>query len=480
MVFQRRQILLGGAAFLASCGGDNGGNVIVTPPNPPSSHSQAVLNEILKKTFDFFWETTDHKTGLTPDRWPTHSFCSIAGVGFALGAYPIGVKNGFITREQARERTLNTLRHFWGLKQGPEARGNAGYKGFYYHFLNFETGERIGECELSTIDTALLMSGVLFAAEYFNSDHKDEAEIREIAQKMYDRIEWDWSLNNQDVISMGWKPESGFIKSNWEGYSEGMILYILAIASNTHPIPSKSWEAWTRTYPHSWGSYGGYEHLIFPPHFGHQFSHTWVDFRGIFDAYMKAKGFDYFENSRRATYAQRQYAINNPKNWRGYSKDIWGVSACDGPMDIKLEYKGEIRQFISYAGRGAGLFGENVNTFDDGTITPMAAVASIPYAPEISTEALVAMYNDFGQNIVGQYGFYDSFNLSFDFDVKPQHGKIIKGFGWVDTDYLAIDQGPIITAIENHRSDFIWKYMRKNPIILRGLEMAGFSGGYLA
>ncbi len=474
----RRQILLGSAALLASCGG--GGGTIVSPsPPPPPADVNAIKSDVLRKTFNFFWETTNHNTGLTPDRWPTHSFCSIAGVGFALGAYTIGVKNGFITHEQARERTLNTLRYFWGLKQGPEARGNAGYKGFYYHFLTYESGERVAECELSTIDTALLMGGVLFAASYYNSDNPQETEIRDIAQKMYDRIEWDWALNNQDVFSMGWKPESGFIKSNWDGYNEAMLLYILALGSQTHAIPAETWSGWTRTYPQSWGNYGGYEHLIFPPHFGHHYSHTWIDFRGIFDPYMKAKGFDYFENTRRATYAQRQYAINNPKGWRLYSKDIWGISACDGPLDIKLEYNGKLRQFITYAGRGAGLWGENVNTFDDGTIAPTAAIGSMPYGPEIVTEALVVMYQKHGANIMGQYGFLDSFNPSFNFDVKPQHGQIIPGFGWVDTDYLSIDQGPIITAMENHSSDHIWQYMRKNPIILRGLKKAGFSGGYL-
>lgn len=469
---KRRNFLALSTAFIGSCAGKFDYSFL------PKTNDTDLLNDIQKRTFDFFWETTDHKTGLTPDRWPNINFSSIAGIGFALSVYPIGVKNNYITRDQAKERTLNTLRFLWGLKQGPEPRGNSGYKGFYYHFLDFEKGERIAECELSTVDTALLMAGVLFAADYFDKDDAQEAEIRKIAKNMNDRIDWQWARGGYERVTMGWHPEHGFIDNFWFGYTEAMLVYVLALGSPTYPINPKSWIEWTETYKDCWGSYGGYEHLIFPPHFGHQYSHSWIDFKGIFDAYMKEKGFDYFENSRRATYAQQAYAINNPQGWRGYSKNIWGITACDGPLNIELEFNGKKHKFITYAGRGAAIRG-NENTYDDGTIAPTAAVSSIPYAPEISIECTKAMHEKYGKYIYGKYGFIDSFNQSFDFDIKPQQGKIIKGFGWVNDDYLAIDQGPIVMAIENYRTGFIWEYMRNNPIIRRGLIRAGFTGGYL-
>jgi hypothetical protein len=477
MLFKRRDFLISVSAFMGGCASNPIGKI--GGQNPSNNiNIDELINDIKKRTFNFFWETTNPQTGATPDRWPSPSASSIAGIGMALTTYAIGVENAYISREQAKTRTLNTLRFLWGLKQGPEARGNAGYKGFFYHFINTTSGERLAQCELSTIDTALLMAGVLFVGDFYSKDDDQELEIRQLSHKLFNRVEWNWALNANGVFSMGWHPETGFIKSEWAGFNEAMILYLMAIGAQNNAIPANCWANWARTYNESWGNYKGQEHLIFPPHFGHQYSHLWVDFKNIQDDYMRAKSMDYFENSRRATFAQRSYAMANPKQWEGYGENIWGITACDGPLDAILDYKGQKRQFITYAGRGAGIKG-NENTYDDGTLAPTAAIASLPFAPEIVKPAIKEMHAKYGENIYSQYGFWDSFNPSFQYDLKPQHGKIIKGFGWVDGDYLAIDQGPIVMMIENYQTQLIWKIMRDNSIIRRGLVASGFKGGYL-
>lgn len=260
-----------------------------------------VVEEIQQRSFRFFWERADPTTGLVPDRWPTPSFASIAAVGFALTAYPIGAERGWITRGAARQRTLATLRFFAQAPQGPEPSGRAGYRGFYYHFLDMATGHRFETVELSSVDTALLLMGARFAAMYFNQPHPEEEEIRNLAQMLTERVDWRWMQPRAPRIAMGWKPEEGFLAADWHGYNEAMIVYLLALGSSTHPVGAEAWQAWTSTY--SWGSFYGVEYVGFGPLFGHQYSHIWVDFRGIADAFMRGKGIDYFENSRRAVLA---------------------------------------------------------------------------------------------------------------------------------------------------------------------------------
>jgi len=440
--------------------------------------AEAFLADLERRTFDFFWETTDAQTGLAPDRWPTPSFASIAAVGFALSAYPVGVARGYITRMQARDRTLTTLRYFANLPQGPGKSGVAGYKGFFYHFLDMKTGLRFERCELSTVDTALLLMGALHAQSFFDADQPEEASIRSLVDELYGRVDWAWAQVRPPSISHGWTPEAGFIPSDWKGYNEAMMVYLLALGSPTRPVKPEAYGAWLSTYDqHSWGESYGQTFLRFPPLFGHQFTHCWVDFRGIRDAYMRDKGFDYFENSRRATYAQQAYAKANPLGWQGYSDEVWGVSASDGPADVTLPYtttasKTEPRRFISYAGRGMGLY-------DDGTLAPYAAGSSIAFAPEIVVPALMAIKQRY-PHTWGRYGFWDSFNPSFNYpDVKPQHGRIEPGKGWVDTDMLGIDQGPLLAMLGNHRGELVWRVMRKNAHLVRGLKRAGFTGGWL-
>jgi hypothetical protein len=435
-----------------------------------------IVDDLEHRTFDYFWERANPKNGLVPDRWPTPSFSSIAAVGFGLTAYGVGVERGWITRDQAVDRTLTTLRFFANAKQGPDAKGMTGYKGFFYHFIEMDSGARFKTNELSTVDTTLLMGGVLFAQTYYDRDDPREAQIRSLADQLYRGVQWPWAQTRMPWISMGWTPEEGFHGYDWKGYNEAILVYILALGSPTHPVDKDAYEAWTSTYDEDWGTYQGQEHLSFPPLFGHQYSHVWIDFRGIRDDYMKRRGLDYFENSRRATLAQRQYAIANPEGWDGYGADVWGLTASDGPIDATLDFKGKPRLFRTYTARGAGI----EYTIDDGTIVPTAAASSIAFTPEESIAAIQAMHDRYGKGIYAEYGFLDAFNPSFTFaDAKLQHGKIVPGVGWVDGDYLGIDQGPIVLMIENHRSDFVWSVMRRNPYIRKGLERAGFTGGWL-
>ncbi len=431
--------------------------------------------DLERRTFDYFWETTNPANGLVPDRWPRESFASIAAVGFGLTAYGVGAHNGWISRDQAVERTLATLRFFHDAPQGPQPRGVSGDRGFFYHFLDMESGERFGTTELSTVDTTLLLGGVLFAQSYFDRDDPREAQIRALAEAIYGRVDWPSMQERGELIAMGWHPETGVIPHDWIGYNEAMLVYLLAIGSPTHPVQSTAWAAWTRTYDDAWGDYYGREHLGFAPLFGHQYSHVWVDFRGLQDDYLRGKGIDYFENSRRAVLAQRDYAIANPMGWKGYGENVWGLTASDGPADVTREVNGHLRVFKSYTARGAGAR----HAFDDGTIVPTAAAASLPFAPEVVVPAVLEMHRRF-PHAYGQYGFLDAFNPTFDFaDVKLLHGRLVPGAGWVDTDYLGIDQGPIVLMIANHRDGFVWNVMKRNPHLRRGLQRAGFRGGWL-
>jgi hypothetical protein len=452
------------AAILAGCGVNHSEG----PPPPPvpldPTQAAAFLDTVETRTFHYFWDLTNAANGLTPDRSPTPSFSSIAAVGFALTAYPIGVERGYITRDEARQRVVTTLRFFWSAPQDSAASGSTGYHGFFYHFLDMNTGARFQQVELSTIDTALLLAGVLTCQSYFDSTDAIETEIRRLADSIYRRTDWQWAAPRAPLVALGWHPESGFLGYDWRGYNEAMILYILALGSPTHPVAPGAWTGWTSNY--QWGTFYGQTHVGFAPLFGHHYSHVWIDFRRIQDVYIQGRGIDYFENSRRATYAQRAYAYANPGAWRGYSDRIWGLTASDGPGDLTLTIDGRSRQFHSYWARGAS-FIENP---DDGTIAPTAAGGSIPFAPEIAIPALYAMRHTYGDALFSTFGFRDAFNPTFTRSSPA---------GWFDVDYLGIDQGPIIAMIENYRSELIWRLMRGNPHIVRGLCRAGFTGGWI-
>ena len=433
--------------------------------------------DIEERSFRYFWDLADRRTGLVPDRWPTPSFCSIAAVGYALTCYPVGVERGWCTRADARDLTLATLRFFWNAPQGPERSGRTGHRGFFYHFIDMQQGLRYQQTELSSVDTTILLMGMLFAAQYFDAPDAAEAEIRKLANDIYARADWNvFRTDGRAPISMGWHPETGLIARNWDGYNEGMFVYILALAAPRHRVPANSWLTWTKPYPRFWRGDGETRHLAFAPLFGHQYSHVWIDFRGIRDATMRTAGFDYFENSRRATYANRAYCIANPMGWTGYSDTIWGLTACDGPGVIITNYRGENRQFYGYSARGP--LGQP-DERDDGTLAPTAALGSLPFAPEIVIPAAEAMTKLPG--LYQKYGLLDAFNPSFTFEgFQLEVGRADPVNGWIGTDYIGIDQGPIVAMAANYRNDFVWGRMRRSAPIRLGLRRAGFTGGWLS
>jgi hypothetical protein len=460
-VFDRRALLARTSLLLA--GAATG--ACAATPRPAATTLPPLFDDIAERTFRFFWDTTNPANGLAPDRWPHVTFSSIAATGFALTAYPVGVERGWISREAAAERTLATLRFFWNAPQGEARGGVAGYKGFFYHFLDMQTGHRFRNTELSSVDTALLLGGILFAGQWF--DRPAEAEIRDLAQRIYARVDWRWMQARTPLIALGWHPENGFIASDWHGFNEAMLVYILAQGAPEHAIGAEAWTAWCSTYDRCWRGEGAMRHIAFAPHFGHQLSHIWIDFRGIRDAAMREAGFDYFENSRRATFAQRAYAIANPMGWEGYSADIWGLSACDGPAGLRRDG----REYRSYSARGPIGFPDG---FDDGTIAPAAALGSIAFAPEIVLPCAEALHRR--PRLYGRYGFLDSFNPGFRFaDVRLSDGSVDAETGWVAGDYLGLDQGPILAMIANHRDDLIWSRMRDCAPIREGLRRAGFA-----
>ncbi|HEU5185897.1 MAG TPA: glucoamylase family protein [Gemmatimonadaceae bacterium] len=463
-------LFISGVLAIAACAAPRG-----VPVPSPVSRDDPFLDTVQTRTFGFFWQLANPQNGLVPDRSPTPSFSSVAAIGFGLAAYPVGVERGWVTRTQARDRVLTTLRFLWNAPQGPATSGIAGHMGFFYHFLDMQTGHRFQQVELSTIDTALLIAGALVCREFFDGNDAGEIEVRALVDSLYRRIDWPWASPRAPLVSMGWHPETGFHQLDWKGYNEAMLLYILALGSPTHPVPPAAWPAWTATY--EWTTFQGQPHLGFPPLFGHQYSHVFIDFRGIQDAYMRGRGIDYFENSRRATYSQRSYAIANPGQWRMYSDSLWGLTASDGPIDTTIVYEGRSRQFRTYAARGAG----SGYILDDGTLVPTAAGGSVPFAPEITVPALKAMRRTFGDALFSTYGFLDAFNPTLRLTTLPlRHGRVDPALGWFDGDYLGIDQGPILLMIENWRSDLVWRLMRRSPYIKAGLCRAGFSGGWLA
>jgi len=375
----------------------------------------------------------------------------------------VAVERGFMSRAAAVQRILKTLRFFWSSQQGPEPDAT-GYQGFFYHFLDMQTGRRAWQSELSTVDSTFLLAGALTAGIYFNLDKPDELEIRKLADSLYRRADWQWAQNNSATVTHGWKPESGFLPYRWEGYDEAMLLYILGLGSPTHPLPASSYTAWASTY--KWDHCYRYDYLYAGPLFTHQLSHIWIDFRGIQDAYMREKGIDYFENSRRVTYVQQQYAIENPFKFEGYGEWCWGITASDGPGPETIKVNGIERKFFDYLGRGVS-YGP-----DDGTVAPWAVVASLPFAPEIVLPAIDYYINQVKLTEANSYGFKATFN--------PTHpDKSANPHGWVSPWHYGLNIGPIILMIENYRTGLVWQWMRESPYISGGLRQAGFSGGWL-
>ena len=424
--------------------------------------SPEVMKALQRKAFDYFVYESNQLNGLVVDKTEAGAPSSIAAVGLALSSYPVGVERGFINRAQAIEQTLTTLRFFRDSVQStdPDATG---YRGFYYHFLDMVSGKRVWKCELSTIDTAILLAGMLTAAAYFSDSTDEEREIRELADELYLRTDWNWAQNGGVTVTHGWKPESGFLPYRWQGYDEALFLYLLGLGSPTHPLPKKSYVQWTSTY--EWRKIYGHEFLYSGPLFTHQISHIWIDFRGIQDDYMRGKSIDYFENSRRATYVQQQYAIDNPAKFDGYGAKCWGITASDGPGPATRTIKGHERQFFDYVARGVP------TGPDDGSIAPWAVAASIPFAPEIVLPAL-QYFEKLKLREKDPYGFRATFNATFADRSDPSQS-------WVSPFHYGLNQGPIVLMIENYRSGLLWHLMRQCPYLVVGLRRAGFCGGWL-
>jgi len=402
----------------------------------------AFLDLVQRASFDFFWLEANPSNGLIKDRSASGAPCSIASVGFGLSSICVAIDRGWISREDGRTRVLTTLKTFWEKPQGRDSHGYIGYKGFFYHWLDMTTATRTWDSELSSIDSALLLAGILDAKQYFSNSDPTENQVRALADSIYYRVDWNWMRNFQPNLTGGWHPVTGFENWWWRGYNEAMIMCILGLGSPTHPLPTSIWNAWTIGY--EWQPQYGYEYVIFPPLFGHQYSHCWIDFRNIQDDYMRQRGITYFENSRRATLVQQLYCKDNPGRWTGYGTNVWGITACDGPN--------------GYKARGAPP--RLPANPDDGTIAPTAAAGSMPFTPQESIAALRHMYDTYRNQIWTPYGFRDAFNLTVN---------------WWGPDVIGIDEGPIVMMIENYRTQSIWKRFMQNPDIQRGLQAAGFT-----
>jgi hypothetical protein len=358
--------------------------------------------------FDYFWYGGNPANGMVPDRLPNPAPCSIAAVGFGLTAYPIGVERQYITRAQARDRVLATLRFF---VRAPNEHG------FFYHFIDMNTGTRVGSSEVSSIDTSILLCGVLACRQYFQ-----EAQIHSLATQIYNRVNWPWMLNGGATFSQGWTPESGFIATRWDTYSELMMLYLLAIGSTTNPVPASSWDAFARPTL----TYQGLTYITSPsaPLFIHQYSHAWFDFRNKSD-----KHGNYFNNSVAATQAHKLFCLSLQSQFSDYQSNLWGITASDSANG-----------YVVWGGPPA--MGPI-----DGSIVPCAAGGSLPFVSSDCLAVLRSIRSQYPQ-VWQRYGFVDAFN--------PLHG-------WYDPDVIGIDVGITMLMAENQRSSFVWNTFMSNP-----------------
>ncbi len=427
--------------------------------------ARKMLERLQRETFPYFERETNPDKGLVADSNQPGSPASIAAMGLGLSAYVVALERGFMAREAAVTRTLTMLRF---LRDSPQSTDPdaTGYRGFYYHFLDMRTGRRAWDSELSTIDTAVLLAGVLTVGRYFCGASADETEIRALADGLYRRVDWAWLAEDTGTLVHGWTPEGGRLPCSWNlGYSEAHLLYVLALGSPTFPIAAAGYRSWTESFEAKTAY--GIEYLYAGPLFIHQLPQVWLDLRGVNDARNRAAGFDYFENSRRATFVHRAYAIDNPHRFKRYSRNAWGITASDGPGPAVLTIDGEPREFYGYLARGAP-FGP-----DDGTISPWAVVSSLPFAPEIVVPAIHHAVQRLALGSRGRVGFDASFNQTFPEWTHNLHG-------WVSPRRIGLNQGTIILMIENYLSELLWKLFRQSLHVVRGMQRAGFEGGWLA
>jgi len=423
-----------------------------------SLSDEALLDRLQRGAFAYFSDYTNTDNGLVADTSRPGSPCSIAVVGLGLSCYPVAVLRGWLSRDAAAAQALKALQFFWRSVQDEQANA-AGYRGFYYHFLNMQTGQRVWQCELSLIDTALLMAGILTVGCYFDGSGS-EAEVRSLSQALYRRVDWMWAQNEGKTLAQGWKPECGFLHYGWEGYNEATILYVLGLASPTHVLPAESFAGWTLTY--QWENLLGCDLLYSGPLFTHLFSHAWIDFRGIRDRFMREKQTDYFDNTRSAIAVQREYCARNPHGFSGYSRDMWGITAGDGPRSEDMRNAPRNRRYFGYMARGVP------HGPDDGTLAPWAMLASLPFDAPAAIQGTRHLLETYPQVCTN-----DRFSSGF----NPTLVK--NGNAWLSRGWYGLDQGLLVLMIENYRSGLVWDIGRRNPIIRVGLQRAGFEGGWL-
>lgn len=394
----------------------------------PDLSDEKLLDQIQQKAVDYFVVERSPKSGLIRDKVSNFQRsvgkapASIAATGFGLAAYGVGVERGWLDQATAYRMTYQPLQFF--LRLAAEEHG------FFYHFLDMDTGERWGHSELSPIDTAFFLAGSLFAAEYFN-----EPPLRDLVRQIYERVDWPWMLHGGKTLALAWLPENGFEKRRWDHYNESMIMYLLAIGSPTHPIPASSWQAIRRPV----GSYRGYRLIQMPPLFAHQYSHIWIDFRGKNDGFA-----DYFQDSVNATLANRAFCIDQSSHYITYGPNVWGLTASEGPFGYRVY--GAPPGWASH----------------DGTIAPTGCGSAIVFTPEASLACLRSIYENYGDQLWGRYGLADAFNLDKN---------------WVAQDVLGIDQGALLLMIENYRSGLIWKVMERSRPLMRAMKEVGFRPG---
>ena len=386
---------------------------------------EAFLEAVENAHFQFFWEQANPDTGIVRDRCnaiaPDKSdLGSIASLGFGLTALCIGDKRGYLPHNEARGRALNSLRFLW--KKLPNHRG------FFYHWANVNTGERLWDSEVSSIDTAILLCGVLTCGAYF-----EHSEISELASMIFNRVDWSWLSEDTTLLPHGWRPETGFLQYRWDDYSEMMMMYLLGLGSTSYLLPTETWDAWKRQL----FEYDGVRYISsFAPLFVHQYSQAWFDFRNKHDKYA-----DYFQNSVTATRVHRQFCIDLASQFPDYSENLWGITASDSP-----------RGYVVWGGPPA-------TGPIDGTVVPCASGGSLPFLPQECLQVLQTIKNKYGKRAWSRYGFVDAFNPLTD---------------WYDTDVIGIDVGITMLMAENARTGFVWETFMKNPEAQRGMKRAGF------
>lgn len=398
---------------------------VTSLPDPPafSTGDDALLEHVEKANFRFFWEQANPDTGLVRDRCnvrkPDKSdLGSIASTGFGLTALCIGDKRGYVTHTEARGRALNTLRFLW--KKMPNHRG------FFYHWANVNTGERLWDSEVSSVDTAILLCGILTCRQHFVY-----REISQLASEIYSRVDWKWLSEDTPILPHGWRPETGFLQYRWDNYSEMMMMYLLGLGSDTYPLPDMAWDAWKR----SQFEYDGIRYIgSFAPLFVHQYSQAWFDFRGRRDEYA-----DYFQNSMIATDVHRRFCLDLQRQFPDYTDDLWGITASDS-----------VKGYTVWGGPPA-------TGPIDGSIVPCAAGGSMPFLPQETMRVLRTMNDRFGAHALCDYGFVDAFNPLTN---------------WFDSDVVGIDTGITMVMIENARTGFVWETFMRNPEAQRSMERA--------